>query len=348
MKIELHLLDMKYDHLKIRNVREEKRLVGSLAACGQVTPVIVVASCEQAGHYVLIDGFKRVRGVGKVGGDVVEADVWEHSETEALVRVYLLQQPRERSALEDAYLVQVLLDEEGLVQVEVAQRLGRTTSWVSRRLGLLGQLPDSLQEQVRTGALQCYAATKYLVPLARANRDDAERLARSISGLRLSTREIGELYAAWRESDEAGRELVVTRPVLALEARRVAREPLDASAGDAAQLLQDLERIISLAQRSRHHLDRLLLGTIDVGVGEHVGRVWHRVESSVSVLATRLQKEVLDHARRGQEKRDTDAESPGLWRAADCESIEDLPHGCAQSASRRRRGGPPTGAREQG
>lgn len=325
MQIELHLLDVRYEHLKVRNVREEKRLVGSVAQQGQVSPIVVVASSSDDGRYVVIDGFKRVRTARKLGNDTVEAAVWDSDEADALVTVHLMQRPRERSSLEDAYLVQALVDEHGLSQVEVGRRLGRTASWVSRRLALLKELPDWLQEQVQTGGVQCYAATKYLVPLARTNRDDAEGLARTIAGLGLSTREIGELYTAWQEGDEVGRELVVNNPGLVLEARRAAREPLEPSADAVDHLLQDVERIHSLLQRCRRHLDRLLLGPVDTDSIARLRRAWRRAETAASHFGKRLDTEVVDHVGPGETQSNSHAEIDGLRRAPDREDAQSLP-----------------------
>lgn len=53
---------------------------------------------------------------------------------------------------------------------------------------------DAKQDSATEGELQCHAAMKYFLPMARANRDDAERLARNIAGLGLSTRQIAELF----------------------------------------------------------------------------------------------------------------------------------------------------------
>lgn len=330
MQIELHLLDLKYEDLKVRNAREEKRLVGSVAQQGQVSPIVVVASTEGAGRFVVIDGFKRVRTARKLGRDTVDASVWASDEADALVSVHLMQRPRERSSLEDAYLVQALVDEHGLSQVEVARRLGRTPSWVSRRLALLKELPAWLQEQVRTGGVQCYAATKYLVPLARTNRADAELLARNIAGLGLSTRDIGELYAAWQEGDECGRDLVVNSPLLVLEARRAAREPLAPEADAAADLLQDVERINSLVQRCRRHLDRLLLAPIDTDFFMRLRHAWRRAESAASHFGKRLEQEEMNHAGPGETASNTHAQGAGLRGASHSESTEGLPHGGAQ------------------
>jgi hypothetical protein len=51
----------------------------------------------------------------------------------------------------------------------------RSVSWVSRRLGLVTDLPPAVQEQVRLSAIGAHAAMKYLVPLARANASAAQQ-----------------------------------------------------------------------------------------------------------------------------------------------------------------------------
>lgn len=347
MEIELHHLDLKYEGLKVRQVREEKRLVGSLAQQGQATPVVVVTSKETPERYVLIDGFKRVRAARKVGMDQLEAAVWEIDEVDALVQMHLLQQPRERSSLEDAYLVETLQTEHGLSQGEISCRLLRSTSWVSRRLGLLRELPEWLQAQIRAGQLQCYAGAKFLVPLARANREEAEQLARNIAGLGLSTRDIGALYAAWRESGPEGRALVVTQPWVVLEARRAAKERPEGETEESEGLFQDLERVISLLQRSRRRLDRLLLGNPSNKVGERLHQTWSQIEFHGAALRRRIEAEDLNNARRRQTESDSGPASPGIRGTSDCSALAGVPHCGAQSADGGRRNGPSALAGEQ-
>lgn len=74
---------------------------------------------------------------------------------------------------------------------------------MSRRLGLVGELPAEVQEHVRAGAIGSHAAMKYLVPLARANDEDCVRLCNAIAPLGLSTRQVGELYATYMERPRA-------------------------------------------------------------------------------------------------------------------------------------------------
>ena len=100
MKLELHQLDQKYASLRAREPAREQRLLASLGERGQQTPVWVTAT-EEAGRYVLIDGYARARALRALGRDEVEALVMELPEAEALLRSFGLDNTRPRSALEE-------------------------------------------------------------------------------------------------------------------------------------------------------------------------------------------------------------------------------------------------------
>ena len=326
MQIDLHLLDRKYESLHVRNAKEESRLLAALADHGELSPVVVVESKESPGRYIVIDGHKRLRAAKRLRHDMVEAVVWDHSEVDALVMMHNLQRPRERSALEDAYLVQTLASEHGLHQSEIARRLGRSQSWVSRRLGLVKDLPDWLQESVREGELQCHAAVRYLVPMVRAIGDDAERLARNIAGLGLSTRQIAELYRAWLGGSDQTRELVIGQPQTALRAREAALELRARDDSNAGLLLRDIEMLASIGQRARRLFDRALLDGIERSMGERIVNAWTRVQTVGARLDTRIQEEVVRDDRPGDQKNDTEAEQAEVRDPQDCTDSEGLAH----------------------
>ena len=292
MQIELHQLDHKYERLKVRNRKEEKRIVGTMAQQGQVSPVIVVGTLDGPGKYVVIDGFKRVRAAQKVGLDTVEAVVWQHSEAEALVLMHTLQRPRERSSLEDAYLIRALVEEHGLSQMEVSRKLGRTKSWVSRRLGLVKELPEWLQEHIRKGEVQCYCATRHLVPLARTNKEHAKTLAAQLAGMEVTTRDVAELYYAWKNGTEEERLMVVSRPDLVLAARR-ARDRDRGEGVDA--VLQDLAMVESLLRRADRAAAQLGGTELEPWIVDSLRLRKRRVWEAMSLLDNRLM-EVLDES----------------------------------------------------
>jgi len=47
MRLEFHQLERRLEHLRVRRPERQRRLLASLAASGQQTPIVVVAS-EQA------------------------------------------------------------------------------------------------------------------------------------------------------------------------------------------------------------------------------------------------------------------------------------------------------------
>jgi hypothetical protein len=64
---------------------------------------------------------------------------------------------------------------------------------------------------------------KYLVPLARANKDACIARAAELGRHRLSTRQIGAVYAAWMAGDEAERAQLLDDPLLFLRALAAAK-----------------------------------------------------------------------------------------------------------------------------
>ena len=85
MELEFHQLDLRYEPLRVRRAEVERRLLGSLSESGQQVPIVVVAQSDEAGRYVVIDGYKRVRALRRLGRDTVAAMEWPVSEAEALV-----------------------------------------------------------------------------------------------------------------------------------------------------------------------------------------------------------------------------------------------------------------------
>lgn len=258
--LELHQLELRYEELRTRHPGRERRLLASLAETGQQVPIVVVAA-EHAGRYVVVDGYKRVRALRRLGADVVRATIWELGEPEALVLERLLRTGEADSPLEQGWFLRELMSRFGLRAEELARRFDRSSSWVSTRLGLVRDLPEVVQVLVRQGAIGAHGAMKYLVPFARANLEDCLRLARAIAPLSLSSRQLGELYAVYQGGEAHTRELVLSSPALVLRAREEARRAGTKEQTPGALLLADFGILGSVArrahQRVRQHADSL-------------------------------------------------------------------------------------------
>src|SRR5262245_62991505 len=257
MTLELHQLDLRYEALRPRKPEAERKLLASLADIGQQVPVVVVRA-EAAEHFVLVDGYKRVRALRRLGQDLVAATCWDLSEAEALVLDRLMRTGEGATALEQGWLLKELASRFALALDDLGRRFARSVSWVSRRLALVQELPATIQDHVRRGALPAHAAMKHLVPLARANAAAGERLVAAIAGQGRTNRQIGQLYAAWRDGLPAVRERVLAAPLLFLKARH-ALDPVPEDAGRL--LMNDLDMVAAVARRARRRqgtLRRLL------------------------------------------------------------------------------------------
>src|SRR3990170_4380224 len=121
MNVELHQLDLRYEKLRTHKPEAERKLVGSLAEIGQQVPVVVVHG-EGPERFVLVDGYKRVRALRRLGQDLVGATCWDLSEAEALVLDRLMRTGEGATALEQGWLLHELtvrfeLSREGLPAV---------------------------------------------------------------------------------------------------------------------------------------------------------------------------------------------------------------------------------------
>lgn len=240
--VDLHQLELRHRDLRIHDGEQRRRMLGSVAEIGQQVPVIVVRDGER---YVLIDGYLRVEALHRLQRDTVMATAWSLTEVEALVHHRHLAVAR-RTALEDAWLLGRLRDC-GLSLDEQARRLCRSKSWVSRRLGLLDALAATVQERVRAGTVPPQAAMKYLVPLARANKRHCEQLLAGLGDTRVSVRELGALYVAWRRADRAGKERIVAEPLLFLRALSSTKAD---TADEPPSLHKDLTTLAAIAWRA--------------------------------------------------------------------------------------------------
>lgn len=296
MDLEFHQVDLRYEALRTRSASREARLLSSLAERGQQAPVVVVTGGDE-GRHVLVDGYKRVRALRRLGRDTVRAMAWDLGEAEALLLERLMRSGDGAGALEEGWLLAELRDRFGMTVEELGRRFDRSASWVSRRLGLVSELPREIQEQVRRGEIAAHAAMRHLVPLARANAGDAVRLAAVIGPRRPTSREVGALCAGWLSGNAATRKLLVEDPSLFLRARAQALRPVDpAEAGPAAVLLADLGALGGVARRGARHLREGLLARLLAPEREEVGRALAQARADVEKLVTTYEKEA-HHAR---------------------------------------------------
>jgi ParB family chromosome partitioning protein len=319
MELEHHQLDLRYEALRVRRPERERQLLASLADHGQQAPIVVVAG-DPAGRYVVVDGFKRVRALSRLGRDTVMVTVWDMAEVDALLLSRALRSAEAESVLEQGWLLTRLSSSFGMSQEDLARRFDRSPSWVSRRLALVTELPAGVQEEVRRGRIGGHAAMKHLVPVARASAADCERLARAIAPLKLSTREVSELHRAWRDGGSQVRQRVVSEPELFLKASR--EIACDEPGPTAASVIQDLDLVGVLLRRVRRVYPQCQ-AELEADGRESVKRCLDQAQCDLDRLKRRVDSEGRDADTRATHGGPR-AVVQGSGQAGDCECAEDL------------------------
>lgn len=289
MDLEFHQLDLRHEGLRVRRPDRERRLLSSLAERGQQVAIVVICLAAEPNRFLVIDGYKRIRALQRLGHDTVRATVWDMDETEALILDRSLRTAEGETALEQGWLLSELHRSFGLSLDDLARRFDRSVSWVSRRLALVRELPESVQQHVRLGKIGAHAAMRYLVPMARAKPYDCERLAEKIAYHQFTTQEVGVLYAAWR-GQPLIRERVLDDPKLFLRARREIEEedPEGVRAGE--ELLRNLDIVGLIARRAQRQW-REAAGTMDDAERENAWLCVQQAIDDLTRLSDKMEKE---------------------------------------------------------
>ncbi|MBW2474546.1 MAG: ParB N-terminal domain-containing protein [Deltaproteobacteria bacterium] len=259
--VDCHQVIPRFASWRLHDPERLAQLVRSVAAHGQLTPVVVVpasAASADSPRWVLIDGYRRLAALQQIGEDRIWVDAWEGSVDEVLLLCLAKGAERGWEAMEQAALLHDLSERYTLR--ELAQRIGRDVSWVSRRLTLFQALPETLLDAVRDSRLSVWAATRILAPLARANSAHAETLLTALSKNPLSTRELQQLFEHYRQSPQAQRERLVADPGLfirSLAAKQQAAADTQLAGGPEGVWHKDLGVIKGVLRRLIQQIPRL-------------------------------------------------------------------------------------------
>lgn len=207
--IELSTIDLRYESYRLRNRAAEGQLLASIAERGIEEPLEGV---EVAGERILLNGFKRYRCARKLQLAVVPYTALGEDEASGILAVLRASSQRSLSILEEARFLDELVSCHQLGVSELAEHLGRSKSWVSMRLGLLGELSDAVREKLFAGDFPVYSYMYTLRPLMRMNgaegRQRVEDFVAATSRKKLSTRQIEQLADGYFRGPESFRQEV--------------------------------------------------------------------------------------------------------------------------------------------
>jgi ParB family transcriptional regulator, chromosome partitioning protein len=274
--VALDKLGQRYRRYRLADPEAEEAMAGSLRRWGQLSPVV---ACVREERLELIDGFKRytaacqIREWTSLSVRVLEVD--EPTAKAAILGLNRDQRPVRE--LEEAWVVQGLVRDDGLTQVEAAHLLGRHKSWVCRRLALLEKLSVAVKEDLRLGLLGPSLA-RQLTRLPVGNQEALLTLARRAT---LTTQEVSGVIDLLEGASEEQAAFVLGQPRQALAQVQgvpvALRDPRLNHAGNwlARHLTQALEALVRVEnwlhtpnERELRQSDRAIVQPLLARVGD--------------------------------------------------------------------------------
>ena len=195
----------RFGHLDIASIRPNSKqprsvfepeafaeLVHSIKELGVLQPIVFRSIAEEPGKYELIMGERRLRASKEAGLAKIPAVIRETAD-ENMLRDALLENLHrsDLNPLEEASAYQQLLEDFGITQEELANRIGRSRPKITNSIRLL-KLPAEVQRKVAAGVLSAGHARALL-----AIEDEARQLelANKVINEGLSVRSLEEIVA---------------------------------------------------------------------------------------------------------------------------------------------------------
>ena len=249
-EVELSTLDLRYESYRMRNPALEARLLASIAQRGIEEPLEGVDRAERG---VLLNGFKRYRCARKLGIGMAPYALLGEDEALGIINLLRVSNNKSLSILEQARFIDELRKLHKMSVAEIAEELSRSKSWVSMRLGLIGEMSETVREKIFSGGFPVYPYMYTLRQFMRMNgvkREEIEEFVAAVSGKKLSVREIEQLAHGYFRGPESFREAIRKGHVgLPLEwIKQVAEDP-DGCNEFERVLLKDLEITQKYMQR---------------------------------------------------------------------------------------------------
>lgn len=242
--VALERLGQRYRRYRLADPHAEAAMAGSLRRWGQLSPVV---ACVRDADLELLDGFKRWAAAKQVAG-LTSLSVRVVALDERTAKAAILSLNRGQRAtreLEEAWIVQALVRDDGLTQVEAAHLLGQHKSWICRRLALLEKLSAAVKEDLCLGLLGP-ALARQLVRLPEGNQEAVLALTRRET---LTAHELSGVIDLLQGASDEQAAFVLSKPREALRQAQgvppALRDPRLSRAGNwlARYLTQALEAL---------------------------------------------------------------------------------------------------------
>jgi len=202
-EIEISLLDLKHQHLRLRNARKERALLLSLQEEGFYEGLGCI--CADGSEPILLDGFKRYRCALKLRMRTVPVVNLGGSEIAGILQILRNHDARALTIVEQAALVDELYRAHGLSASEIARKLDRSPAWVSLRHNLFAGMSAPVSQAIFSGNFPLRSYLYTLRPFTRVKGvkgKDIDEFVALTSGREISTRDVQTLANAYFSGNE--------------------------------------------------------------------------------------------------------------------------------------------------
>lgn len=249
-EVEISTLDLRYQGYRMRNSATEKQLLASIAERGIEEPLEGVSIQE---IHILLNGFARYRCARKLGIERVPFALLGEDEAMGIMGLLRVSNTKSLSILEQASFIDELAHVHNMKVAEIACELSRSKSWVSMRLGLIGEMSAVVRQKVFSGAFPVYPymyTVRQFMRMNSVSQKQVEEFVVGVSGNKLSVREIKQLAYGYFQGPESFRE-EIRKGNVALPLSRLKALPDDPEGCNNFEraLLKDLEIVGKYMQR---------------------------------------------------------------------------------------------------
>jgi hypothetical protein len=157
-EIEISTLDLRYESYRMKSKGTEKALLASIMEHGIRDPLHGVDTNDSR---ILLDGFKRYRCAKHLGIAIVPYQSLGRDQPFAIITLLRTSNAKSLSILEQAKLIDELKIVHAMRTGEIAKLLERSTSWVSVRTGIMGEMSSAVMDRIFAGEFPpyCYLYT---------------------------------------------------------------------------------------------------------------------------------------------------------------------------------------------
>lgn len=199
----LSSLDLRYEDMRLKNPYQEKQLLDSIIQKGIIEPVVVSGTDDS--HYIVLDGFKRIRCLNKIKTYTVPIVTYGETEADSILKLLKIGLEKSIATVEQAAFVNELQTRLNLSLTEIAYRLEVSKAWVSVRLGIWEEMSPLVREKIFSGKFPLRSYMYTIKQFTRVNtkdkKKDIDNFINLTSGKKLSTREIDVLAKNYFKGD---------------------------------------------------------------------------------------------------------------------------------------------------